>query len=312
MEPYKELEEKYAAFAGSTHAVSCSSGTAALHLSLLAFGVGAGDEVIVPDFCMAACAFAVSYCNATPVFVDVLPDTYALDPALLEVAITPRTKAIIVVHTYGRLADMDAIIAIAKRHSIPVIEDACEAQGAVHASKADVTVYSFFRNKIIPAEEGGLITTESEHIVERANFLKSMAFNTEHDYFHTEIGYNYRMPDAEAVLALASLRAYEANVAKRTAIEAWYDQYLTQPMPKRDAVWFYEVNVPSNAKEAILAAIPRARHSFKPLSSLPMYGSGAGKPVSRALSESLLLLPAWTDLIESDVRDIAERVNGLI
>lgn len=311
MEPYKELEKEYAAFTGSTYAVSCSSGTAALHLSLLALGVGKEDEVIVPDFAMAACAFAVSYVSATPVFVDV-DEKYALDPKLLENAITKKTKAIVVVHTYGRVADMPAILEIAKRHSIPVIEDACEAQGAVHASKADITCYSFYKNKIIHAEEGGMITTDRKELAEKATYLKSMAFNAAHDYFHADIGYNYRMPDAEALLALKSLREYPENNAKRRHIESWYDQYLSHPMPKRDAVWFYEAIVPEAARPDILKNVPSARYCFKPLSTFPMYGSKKGESHALAFSTSLILLPAAPTLSEDEVKKICEAVNAQV
>ncbi len=312
MEPYQEIESKYAAFTGASHAVSCSSGTAALHLALLALGVGKGDEVIVPDFTMAACAFAVSYCSAKPVFVDVTRGTYAIDPVLIERAITKKTKAILVVHVYGRLADMDAILKIAAKHRVPVIEDACEAQGAVYKSKAAVTAYSFYRNKIIPAEEGGMITTNDKRVADKARYLKSMAFGANHDYFHEEIGYNYRMPNAEAKIALANLKAYPKNNDKRRLIESWYNRFLKAPMSLREAVWFYELRVPSSAKKAILEKIPEARHSFKPLSSFPMYGSGKGKQIARELSQELILLPAHPSLSKSDVKRIADVVNPYI
>ncbi len=311
MEPYLALEQEYARFVGSARAVSCSSGTAALHLALKAVGVGPGDEVILPDFTMAACGFAVSYCGATPIFVDVELDTYGLDPALLEAAITPKTKAIMVVHVYGRLANIDAVLAIAKRRKIPVIEDACEAQGAIYKSKANVTVYSFFKNKIIHAEEGGIVTTDSKKVADRVSFLKNMAFNEKHDYFHGEVGYNYRMPNAEARLALASLKSYPRNVKKRQKIEGWYLRYLERKMPKRDAVWFYEVTVPKKKRDALIRSLKRARYGFKPLSSFPMYGGGCQNRNSAALADSLVLLPASPDLTEAEVRDICEKVNSL-
>jgi len=308
MEPYLEFEKKYAAFVGSKYAVSCSSGTAALHLSLLALGVGKGDEVILPDFTMAACGFAVSYCNAKPVFVDVDEKSYGMDPHALEKAITPRTKAIMVVHVYGRLADMSAILRIAKKHRIPIIEDACEAQGAVKHSLADVTVYSLFKNKIIHAEEGGIITTDKRSIAQKANYLKNMTFSPAHDYFHKEIGYNYRLPNAEAILALKSLTEYEKNTEKRRKIEKWYAQYLPIAMRRRDAVWFYEVKVSAKAKKAILKEIPAARDCFKPLSSFPVYESRFKNPRAVQLSKVLVLLPAAPHLTRTDIQNICGKV----
>ena len=311
MEPYQELEKKYGIFTGSKYAVSCSSGTAALHLSLLALGVKKGDEVIVPDFTMAACAFSVSYCGATPVFVDVLPDTYAINPALIEKAITKKTKAIMVVHVYGRLANMSAILKIAKKHKLPVIEDACEAQGAVYQSRATVTVYSFYRNKIIHAEEGGIVTTNDKKIVDKVTYLKNMSFSPAHDYFHKDIGYNYRLPNAQAELALESLSEYKSNDKKRRTIEKWYSIHLSHPMANRDAVWFYEMSVPAKSKSVILKKIPRARYSFKPLSSFPMYGGKKGGPVASRLSQSLILLPASPELVEGDIIQMCKVINLL-
>ena len=306
MELYQQLEKKYAQFAGAKYAVSCSSGTAALHLALLALGVGKGDEVIVPDFTMAACAFAVSYTGATPVFADVSPKTYTILPKEIEHLITKKTKAIMVVHVYGRLAPMREILSIARKHKLPVVEDACEAQGAVYKSKADVTVYSFYKNKIVSSEEGGALTTDSKQLAQRAAYLKNMAFDKGHTYFHNDIGFNYRMSNSHARLALESLAHYPGNSKKRRNIEARYSRYL--PMPRRDAVWFYEALVPPRAKKSILKEVPAARESFKPLSSFPMYGRKAGKPAAKRLSQSLILLPAAPAMSLQEVDRIAKKV----
>lgn len=286
LDEYRELEIKFADFAGAGFAVSCNTGTAALHLALKAVGVGKGDEVLVPDFTMAACAFAVSYCGAKPVFVDVESDTYGMDPDLIEGKITPRTKAIMVVHVYGRLADMKRILRIAKRHKLPVIEDSSEAHGATNFSKADITCYSFYKNKIIHGEEGGICVTNQEKYAKRMNFLKNMAFTEEHDYFHPEIGFNYRMSNAQAFMILQSLKDYQRNANKRRDIEGWYDALLPSHLPRRDAVWFYDAILPKKNVALGLGI----RHSFKPLSSLPMYKQKTG-PISQALSEGLILLP---------------------
>lgn len=304
MEAYQELEKKYADFVGSEYAVSCNSGTAALHLSLLALGVGPGDEVIVPDFTMAACAFAVSYTGARPVFADVSLLNYAVTADEIEKRITKKTKAIMVVHVYGRLAPMDDILRVARAYKLPVIEDACEAQGAVFKSKADLTVYSFYGNKIIPAQEGGMITTNNRKLAKYAAYLKNMAFSPAHDYMHRHIGYNYRMPNAQADIALRSLDDYPLHKIMRREIEAEYSKKL--PMPQRDAVWFYEV--PVKNKAAILKKIPEARNCFKPLSSFPMYGGGKGRKNALALSKQLILLPVRTDMSLSRVREICDMI----
>lgn len=310
MEPYRQLEKEYAEFTGSRYAVSVNSGTSALHLGLLALEVKRGDEVIVPDFTMGACGFAVSYIGAKPVFVDVDPETYAMLPKELEKAITKKTKAIMPVHVYGRLAPMDEIVKMAKKHKIPVIEDACEAQGAVYKSKADVTAYSLYRNKIIASEEGGIVATDNKKVAERVAYLKNMAFDAGHTYFHKDVGYNNRLADSLATIALNHLHQYKENSAKRRRIEEIYNEYF--PMPKRDAVWFYEARVPQKAKKEILKKVTSARESFKPLSTFPMYGSKKGKPNSLKLSKELILLPAHTFLSEQDIRKIAEEVQGIV
>lgn len=306
-QPYERLEFEWARFAGAKYAVSCNSGTSALHLALMALGVKAGDEVIVPDFAMAACAFAVSYCHAAPKFVDVEPGTYGLRPDEVERAITERTKAIIVVHTYGRLADIQAILKIAKKWKVAVIEDAAEAQGAIYESGADITCYSFYKNKIIHAEEGGIITTNKKHLADQVRYLKNMAFGRRHDYFHKVIGYNYRMPDSQAALALVSLHEYPKNKARRREIEWWYDKELGLAIKgqSRAAVWFYEYWAGS---KRILKREPKSRDSFKPLSSLPMYGGGSGKETAQMLSANLVLLPVEPGMTRDDVKKICQKL----
>jgi dTDP-4-amino-4,6-dideoxygalactose transaminase len=276
IEPYKLLEQKYANFCGAKNAVSCNSGTSALHLALLAVGVSKGDEVIVPDFTMAACAFAISYCGAAPVFVD-CDDTLCIDWTLIEAKITPKTKAIMPVHIYGRLCNMKEIMRIAKKHKLKVVEDACEAQGAVYKSKADITCYSFYKNKIIHAEEGGMCTTDNKKYAEDMADLKNMAFGKKHDYFHERIGYNYRMADSQAKLALQSLKDYpKENKRRRKEESNFYG--LDNSVPPHNAVWVLDyLGKPIKGKST--------RPFFKPLSSFPMYGGKCQSPKAKWYSE---------------------------
>lgn len=275
---YKELEQKYAKFVGAKHGVSCNSGTSALHLALMALGVKPGDEVIVPDFTMAAVGFAVAYTGAKVVTVD-CTDDLNIDPKLIEKKITKKTKAIIVVHTYGRLADMLTITRLAKKHKIKVIEDACEAQGAVYKSKADITCYSFYKNKIIHAEEGGMCTTDNLAYANRMNYLKNMAFGDAHDYYHQEIGYNYRMPETMAKQALQSLEDYPENRKKRRLWEFNLAQAI--PTHPRVAVWVYHFLCPNEffrdlQMEELKALGYQVRYFFKPLSTMPMFKQEVG------------------------------------
>lgn len=269
---YKQLEKEYAHFVGSRFSVSCNSGTSALHLALMAIGVTRGDEVILPDFSMAACGFAVHYTGATPVFVDSQWDDPNIDVSQIEEKITPKTKAIMAVHIYGRLCDMKTIREIADRHDLKVIEDAAEAHGAVYDSKADITCYSFYRNKIIAAEEGGICTTNNERYAEDMNYFKNMAFNSKHDYYHWDIGYNYRMPEAMAKMALKSLRKVKKNIKKREkASEKIFDN-----MPARDVVWVHDLNcggLRDNIKTLLENNGIDTRYFFKPLSTFPMFNA---------------------------------------
>lgn len=258
---YKQLEQEYSKFVGAKHAVSCNSGTSALHLALMAVGVGKGDEVIIPDFTMAACGFAVEYCGAKPIFVD-CNDTFCIDWKLIEKKITKKTKAIMPVHIYGRLCNMPEILRIAKKHKLKVIEDACEAQGAVFESEADITCYSFYENKIIHAEEGGIATTDNKKYADRMNYLKNMAFGPKHDYMHLEIGYNYRMPNSQAQLALKSLLEFPTEYKRRRDIEKlWTGENIL------DAVWV----LPYYKKHKLYSKHFETRPFFKPLSSFPMW-----------------------------------------
>lgn len=267
---YKQLEKQYARFTGSKFAVSCSSGTAALHLALRTIGIEPKDEVIIPDFTMAACGFAVSYCGAIPVFVD-CGDDLNIDCSLIEAKITKKTKAIMAVHIYGRLCNMKEILRIAKKHHLKVIEDACEAQGAVYKSKADITCYSFYENKIIHAEEGGMCTTDNKKYAEKIAYLKNMAFDKSHSYYHADIGYNYRMPNAQAKLALESLKNYPQENKRRRKLEKKMASLLMSK--PHDAVWVLDTLFP--LPESIKND---TRPFFKPLSSFPMYGGKCQSP----------------------------------
>lgn len=267
---YKLLEEKYADFVGSKYGVAVNTGTSALHLALVALGITQGDEVIVPDFTMSACGFAVSYTGAKVVTVD-CDETLNIDVKKIEEKITSKTKAIMAVHIYGRLCNMPEIIRIAKKYNLAVVEDASEAHGAVYNSQADITCYSFYKNKIIHAEEGGICTTDNKKLHDKMQYLKNMAFGDDHDYFHTAIGFNYRMPESTAIQVLDSLEKYPENKMKRLAVECMFDKYSRYiSKGKRDAVWVYDVigKKPDNS---------HTRAFFKPLSTMPMWKQEVGR-----------------------------------
>lgn len=225
----KEFESALAAFIGTRYAIGVNSGTSGLHLAILAAGVEAGDEVITPSFSFIASANCVLYERAKPVFVDIDPRTGNIDPALIERAITPRTKVIMPVHAFGQPADMDPILEIAHKHHLVVIEDACEAIGAEYKGRRAGTlgaaaVYAFYPNKQMTTGEGGMIVTDSE---EWANLFRSLR-NQGRDVFdawlnHTRLGYNYRLDEMSAALGLAQIQRIEELLAKREQVAAWYN-----------------------------------------------------------------------------------------
>lgn len=266
LEPYQIFEKQWAHFNEVEDAVACSTGTAALHLALVALGIGEGDEVIVPEFTMIACANAVRYTGATPVFVDCSTDDLNMDPNLIEAKITDKTKAIMVVHVYGKPCDMDHIINIAEHHDLRIVEDAAEAHGARYKGKlvgsfGDIGCFSFYKNKIIAAEEGGVCTTNQPILAEKMRSLRSHCFDDGHTFLHTGMGFNYRMANAQARILLD--QDWDSLVAERKQEDGsvkWVHQYLFDTTEQRAAAYAQTVERGFNP-----------RLFFKPMSMQPMY-----------------------------------------
>lgn len=313
---YEELEEEYAKYINTKHAVSCNTGTAALHLALKAIGIKKGDEVIVPEFTMAACAFAVSYCGATPVFVD-CGDDLLIDVKKIEKKITKRTKAIMPVHIYGRVCDMTEIMKLAHKYKLRVIEDCCEAQGALFKGQMvgsfDIGVFSFYKNKIVPAEEGGIITTNDKKVAEKAKYLKNMAFGEEHDFLHNDIGFNYRMTEGQAHGALHNLKLVNSIQYKRFQVQGWYEKHITEKykMPQRSVVWVYDIKHPK--KHRIIHLLNKkgiaARHGFKPMSQQPPYLGKYKHLNAYRLSKKVCYLPVTPLMTENEVINICALID---
>lgn len=260
METYQILEQKYAKWSGKKFGIAVNTGTAALHLSLLALGIKKGDEVIVPDFAFASVGFAVVYCGATPVFVDI-DDDYNIDPDKVREALTEKTKAIIAVHTYGRKAKVKEIQTITR---IPIIEDACEAQG-ISLCSGTIAVYSLNENKILPAEEGGIIVTDNEEIYKKITIMKNTA--NVGRYYHSMLGFNYRMTNAQAKLGLESFDNKDFIFEQRNKI---LQKYLNEFNGKKSDVP-YAFTMLSDNVEKIFENVPESRAFFKPQSTFSIY-----------------------------------------
>lgn len=229
-----EFEGKFAGYVGARFGITVANGSVSLRLALLAIGVEAGDEVIVPPYTFIATANAVLEANATPVFVDIEPDTYNLAPSLIEQAITPRTRAIIPVHLGGLPADMDRINAIAKKHNLTVIEDAAHAHGAEWKGKkagslGDMASFSFQSSKNLNCGEGGIVTTDSEALAERLRALRHVGrLSTDAWYEHSILGGNYRLSELQAALLLSQMERLEAQSLVRDANGLYLNQELPQ------------------------------------------------------------------------------------
>jgi perosamine synthetase len=226
----QRFEAAMAHFCDVSHAVAVSSGTSALHLALLALGVGPGDEVIVPALSYVASANPVVYTGARPVFVDVNYSTWNLDLRQLEHRITSRTKAIIPVHLYGHPVNMDALMAIASEHGLWVVEDACEAHGAEVGGRrvgsiGHIGCFSFYGSKLITTGEGGMLTTDVDDLASTARLLRNQACAGE-PYWHSHVGFSYRLTNLQAAVGLAQLERAERFVEARRRIRCLYDELL--------------------------------------------------------------------------------------
>jgi perosamine synthetase len=228
-----EFEKQFAAYSDCKYGVAVCNGTVALHLALVALGIGEGDEVIIPTFTMIASAFAVCYTGAKPVFVDADPNTWNIDVTKIEEKITSRTKAIMPVHIFGQMCDMDAIQALANKYNLLIIEDAAEAHGATWrgrkaGSYSHVGCFSFFANKNITTGEGGMVVTNDEAIYEQLKYYKNVCFpmNGVRNYLHNNIGFNYRMSNVVAAIGLAQTEKADDYKAMRMHNNELYRKYL--------------------------------------------------------------------------------------
>jgi perosamine synthetase len=323
------FEAGFAEFCGVRHAVACSNGTTALHLALVALGVGPGDEVIVPTLTFVATANTVMYCGAQPVFVDAEPDTWTIDPAAIEAKITPRTKGIIVVHLFGHPADMDPINALARRHGLFVLEDAAQAHGAEYrgrraGSLGDIATFSFFGNKIVTTGEGGMVVTDDDAIAGRMRLLRTHGMDPNRRYWHPVIGYNYRMTNLTAAIGLAQLERVDWQLDRRRELASWYRdelgglEVLTCQSEKpwaRHVWWMFSVLVSEGAaaRDGVMDAMRlrgiETRPFVHPLHTLPPYceaTQGQAFPAAEAIARSGINLPTFAGLTRAQVRRVGD------
>ncbi len=322
------FEEEFAAYSGSQFGLGVNTGTSALHLALLAADIGPGDEVITVPFTFVATVAAIYYTGATPVFVDVDPRTFNMDPAGLEAAITPRTKAIIPVHLYGQTAEMDPIMAIARKHGLVIVEDACQAHGAEYrgrraGSMGDMGCFSFYPGKNLGAYgEGGMVVTSNPEYARKIRMLRD--WGAEQKYQHVLKGYNYRLEGIQGAVLRVKLRYLEAWTEARRAAARRYDQLLAGtgvPVPEalphnRHVYHVYAIRTsrrPDFQASLLKDGVQTGIHYPIPVHLLPAYadlGYKAGQfPHSERAANEVLSLPMYPELTAPMQEQVAAAIR---
>nr|WP_246513883.1 DegT/DnrJ/EryC1/StrS family aminotransferase [Neoroseomonas soli] len=324
------FEADFAAFCGAREAIALNSGTSALHLALLALGIGPGDEVIAPAMTFVATVAAIRYAGATPVLADVDPETWNLDPAAFERAITARTRAVIPVHLHGRMAEMDAITRIARRHGLAVIEDAAQAHGARMRNRSagtigDIGCFSFYPGKNLGAcGEGGGVVTDRQDLAATIRQLRD--WGQEGRYNHVRHGFNYRMDGIQGAILAVKLKHLPEWTRRRREVAALYDDLLAgspigtpaKPKELEHVYHVYAIRHPERDRLAhglAEAGIATGLHYPRPVHLQPAYaelGRGPGSfPVSERLAEEFLSLPIFPELTPAQQRQICDTLLRL-
>ncbi|WP_424627915.1 DegT/DnrJ/EryC1/StrS family aminotransferase [Bradyrhizobium sp. SYSU BS000235] len=325
------FEERFASYCGAAHCKAVSSGTSALHLALLAAGVGPGDEVITVPMTFVATTAAILYSGAKPVFVDVHPDTWTMDPALIEAAITPRTKAILPVHLHGLMADMDAITAIARRHQLIVIEDAAQAHGAEYKGRRAGSIgslgcFSFYPGKNLGAYgEGGAVVCNDPELAQRVALLRD--WGQESKYNHVVAGYNYRMDGIQGAILNVKMKYIEDWTEARRAAAARYDRLLEGLSVKRPSAApymrhvYHVYSVQLAQRDHVQAALQAAGvatgiHYPVPVHLQKAYaqlGYRAGDfPVTEMLARQFLSLPIYPELQTGQISMVTSELKNAL
>lgn len=333
----EEFERLICEYVGVKHAVSVSSGTAALHLIVRALGIGPGDEVLVPSFTFAASVNVILYEGAAPVFVDVDPETYCIDPHDLERKITPRTKAVMAVDVFGHPAEWDDVLKIAERHGLKVIDDSCEALGAEYKGKkvgrfGDAAAFAFYPNKQITTGEGGIVVTSDEEIARLCRSMRNQGRGEMGAWLeHERLGFNYRLDEMSAALGVSQFRRLESFLAKREQVAGWYTERLAgrdwvRPPVVKPYVrmsWFvYVVTLAEGVdRDGVVRALEEegvpCRGYFSPIHLQPYvrerYGTGEGElPVTESVARRTIALPFHNNLRLDEVEFVVDALERAV
>ena len=340
----RKLEDGMAAVGGQRHGIAVVNGSAALDLAVAALGIGPGDEVILPTFTIISCAEAITRAGATPVVVDCEPLTWNIDPTQIEAAITPRTKAIMVVHIYGLPVDMDPVIDIAQRHELRIIEDCAEQIGQIYSSGksrtsaigsfGDIATFSFYSNKHVTTGEGGMVLTSDDKLAERCRNLRNLCFGKTRRFIHEELGWNFRMSNLQAAVGVAQMERLPQTLEKKREIGAWYDKLLAdvahlERLPARThyAENIYWVNcvvlknsVPFDAEEAMKRMGGKGigtRPFFWPMHEQPVFRKmglfgDISCPVAERIARRGFYIPSGLALTRDQAGQVAEALHQLL
>ena len=331
------FEEAFAGWCGMPHGVACSSGTAALHLSLVALGIGPGDEVIIPDFTLIVSANTVILAGAKPVLVDVDPRTWCLDPGKIEEKITSRTRAIMPVHMYGHPCDMSAIEEIARRHNLAVVEDCAEAHGAEIGDRkvgtfGDAGCFSFYGNKILTTGEGGMVLVRDAALAAKLRLLRDQGFEAPR-FVHRVVGFNYRLTNVQAAIGLAQTEKADEKVHRKREIASWYLKLLevsedielpVEAAGAKNVYWMLGVKLGprfAQGRDAVMDELKakgvETRAFFCPMHRQPVFRDGGDPrfpdvrgdyPVSDDLWNRGLYLPSGPGLTRAQAQEVVEKL----
>lgn len=322
------FESQFSAFIGVEHATTVCNGTVALHLAMDALGLQPGDEVIVPTLTYVASVNTIVQLGAKPVFVDSIESTWQMDPEDVRRKITPRTKAVMVVHLYGSPCDMDAIVEICEEHNIYLIEDCAEAVGTFYKGKhvggfGDIATFSFYGNKTITTGEGGMVVCRDPSLMDRTYHLKTQGVSPVREYWHDVVGYNYRMTNICAAIGLAQLEGVHETLAQKRQLAHWYQSKLKGlPLSCQEEIpetvhsfWMCSIVVDDVAhrdplREMLKSNGVETRPLFHPAHVLPHHAVDESFPIAESLSARGINLPSWADLSEGQVTSICACIRS--
>lgn len=324
------FEDEFTKFIGVGHCTAVSNGTVALQLALLTLGIGPGDEVIVPTLTYISSVNAIAYVGAVPVFVDSKEGSWNIDPAQIEMKISSKTKAILAVHLYGAPCDMAPILSICSKYNLLLIEDAAEAFGTKYYGKyvgsfGDISTFSFFGNKTITTGEGGMLASNNKQLIERAAYLKSQSVSPTREYWHDEIGFNFRMTNICAAIGLAQLEYADEILRKKRELAGWYREdlcstSLTFQEDNRDALnsyWMVSI-LAKNLEERDKIRLHlknndiETRPLFYPAHTMPVFKTEDSYPTAESLSNRGLNLPSYPNLTREQVSYITTKIYEAI